>query len=47
MAQMSLQLLRSSDQPDSSPQTEELWANAMLFAWPTSDYTTPKLLDEL
>ena len=49
MAQTSLQLAlpEPPDQPDSSPWIEELWANAMLFNWPTSLYATPKPLDEL
>ena len=34
------------DQPASSPWMEELLANAMLFTWPMSNYTAPKLLDE-
>ena len=45
-AQTTLQLTlsKSSNQLDSFPQIEELWANAMLFTWPTRDYTTPRLL---
>ena len=39
---LQLALPKSSDQPDSSPQTEELWVNTTLFNWPVSDYTTFK-----
>ena len=43
LTQMPLQLAQAKplDQPDSM---EEFWANEMLFTWPTSDYTTPRLL---
>ena len=43
-ASLQLALPKPPDQPDSSPQIEELWANAMLFTWPTSNYTAPRLL---
>ena len=49
LAQTSLQLTltKPSDQPDSSPWIEKLWANAMLFDQPMSNYITPKPQDEL
>ena len=44
---MQLTPSKPSDQRDSFLQMKELWANATLLNQPTSDYTTPKPLDEL
>ena len=46
LTQVPLQLTQPNplDQPDFSPQIEEVWTNATLFTWPRSDYTAPRLL---